>query len=559
VLARLVGAAARCFHRGAGKIPPESGDIMHGRRPTISSIKGVVAAAHPLAAQAGARLLAQGGNAFDAAAATAAALNVVEPYMSGLAGQGLATCWVAAERRIKVLDFVPRVPARFPVDRFKVREDLARGPLSVGTPGNLAGWAELVRAHGKGRLSDAFAPAIALARDGFPLVEFNVDEMNEHAPAIQQFAFGGELARVYMGGGGKVEPGRVLKQPDLANTLEGLATEGPALLYGGALGATIVKHLESLGGYLTMADLENFAPVWKDPIAITYRGHAVHVPPPPCEGFQFLLTLRILEGFDLTPLERNGVDHLDTVYRAIRLAAGVRINHNNPVPEVLTHLLADDHVEQLRARVRDGRPIAGPTEQWMEPPASGEDPGHTTSFSIGDAEGNLICVTQSVGSPFGSGVVVPGTGICLNNFLYWTEVNPKSPNRTQPGAALPMCMSPSISTRDGTPVLALGTPGSYGILQTQAQALVQYLDFQLPLQDAIEAPRARLWDDRFVQVEGRVPANVIAGLKARGHQAEAFFNWTMKVGGMQAVAVDPATGVMTGAADPRRDSYAIAL
>ena len=192
-------------------------------------------------------------------------------------------------------------------------------------------------------------------------------------------------------------------------------------------------------------------------------------------------------------------------------------------------------------------------------PVPGEDPGHTTSFSIADDEGNLICVTQSLGSPFGSGVVVPGTGVCLNNFLYWTEVNPKSPNRTKPGAELPICMAPTIATLDGKPVLALGTPGSYGILQTQAQAFVQYLDFGLPLQDAIEAPRARLWDGRFVQVEGRVAPGVVAALKQRGHGAESFLDWTMKVGGMQAVALDPATGVMTGAADPRRDGYAVAL
>jgi gamma-glutamyltranspeptidase/glutathione hydrolase len=283
----------------------------------------------------------------------------------------------------------------------------------------------------------------------------------------------------------------------------------------------------------------------------------VHVPPPACEGFQFLLTLRILEGFDLAALERNGAEHLDIVYRAVRLAAGVRINNNNPEPQKLAQLLDEEHVESLRARVRDGKPIAGPTEQWMEP--VGEDPGHTTSFSIGDREGNLICVTQSLGSPFGSGVVVPGTGVCLNNFLYWAEVNPKSPNRTPPGAELPICMAPTLATLDGVPVLALGTPGSYGILQTQAQAYVQHVDFGLPLQDAIEAPRARLWDGTFVQVEGRIPAAVLAELRQRGHDAQSFNDWTMKVGGMQAVAVDPATGVMTGAADPRRDGYAVAV
>jgi gamma-glutamyltranspeptidase/glutathione hydrolase len=509
---------------------------------------------------AGARLLARDGNAFDAAAATAAALNVVEPYMSGLAGQGLATCWVAAERRVKVLDFVPRVPQRFPVERFRNRDELARGPLSAGVPGNLAGWAELVRAHGKRSLADALAPAITLARDGFPLVEFNVEEMNEHAPTLKRYpAFYREFARTYMGGRDRVEAGRVLAQPELARTLERLAAEGPQLLYGGPLGRAIVAHLEALGGYMTMADLEQFAPRWKDPIAVIYRGRAVHVPPPPCEGFQFLLTLRILEGFDLARFERNGIDHLDTLYRAIRLAAGVRIDNNNPSPEKLDSLLADEHAERLRQRVRDGRPIVGPTEQWMEPPAAGPDPGHTTSFSIADREGNLVCVTQSLGSPFGAGIVVPGTGLCLNNFLYWTEVDPKSPNRTKPGAELPICMSPSISTLDGRPVLALGTPGSYGILQTQAQALVQYFDYGLPLQEAIEAPRARLWDGRLIHVEGRIPAATIAALRERGHGSEPFLPWTMKVGGIQAVAVDPATGVMTGAADPRRDGYAVGL
>ena len=144
--------------------------------------------------------------------------------------QGLATCWVAAERRVKVLDFVPRVPPRFPVERFKRREDLARGPLSAGVPGNLAGWAELVRAHGKQPLGDALAPAIALARDGFPLIEFNVEEMNEHGPAAEALlGFYGEFARIYMGGGASVAAGRVLKQPDLARTLERLAPEGAAL------------------------------------------------------------------------------------------------------------------------------------------------------------------------------------------------------------------------------------------------------------------------------------------------------------------------------------------
>jgi gamma-glutamyltranspeptidase / glutathione hydrolase len=527
---------------------------MYGKRPTVTSLHGVVAAAHPLAAQAGARMLASGGNAFDAAAATAAALNVVEPFMSCLAGLGLATCYVAKEKRVRTLDFVPRVPAKLPVERFSRREDIQRGAMSVAAPGNFAGWAELVRAYGKKPLGETLQPAIALARDGFALAEFGVVEINEQLPLLKPYPFFGDWAKAYTTK--PVSLGEIIRQGDLARTLEGLAAEGPDLLYGGKLGQTIVAHVQKLGGSLTMDDLMAVKPVWKEPLSASYRGLTINTLPPPCEGFQFLLTLRILERFDLARMEHNGTEHLDTVWRAIRLAAGERIAHNNPSPEKLSAILSDANVERLAARVRDGKPVEGPTEQWTAP-AQREMAmeHHTTSFSIADRDGNAICVTQSLGSPFGSGVVVPGTGLCLNNFLYWIDPNPASPNHTKPGSALPMCMSPTISLRDDKVVLALGTPGSYGILQTQAQAMVQYLDFGLPLQDAIEQPRARLWDGRQVEPESRLAPDVLKALGARGHHVTPGETWTMRVGGMQAVAIDPATGAMTGACDPRRDSY----
>ncbi|MCT4492966.1 gamma-glutamyltransferase family protein [Bosea minatitlanensis] len=528
---------------------------MHGRRPTMTSRHGMVAAAHPLAAQAGARLLAQGGNAFDAAAATAAALNVVEPFMSGLAGMGFATMWVGAERRIRVLDFVPPIPASFPAGRFNKRSDLERGPLAIASPGNLAGWCELVKSYGRKSLAEVFAPAIALARDGFALAEFGAAEFEENDPLLRKYsALYPAWSRNYQPDGKAMHLGSLLVQSDLAQSLSEIAAEGPDHFYRGALGEKVVAHLKALGGTLTMADLDAVKTVWREPLAASYRGLTVHVPPPPCEGFQFLLTLRLLEGLDLASLPKDGPEHLDLVYRAIRLAAGERIAHNNPGPDKLAEILSDASVERLRRRLTDGEPVSGPTEQWT--PQDKEDPAHTTSLSVADSDGNLICITQSLGSPFGSGVVVPGTGLCLNNFLYWADVQTGSPNRAKPGDALAMCMSPSISTRDGRPVLALGTPGSYGIMQTQAQAMVQYCDFGLPLQEAIEAPRARLWDGRLVEIENRIAPETIAELVRRGHDARAFdVGWTMRCGGMQAVAVDPETGVFTGAADPRRDGY----
>lgn len=532
---------------------------MQGRRPTIQSRHGMVAAAHPLAAQAGARLLIQGGNAFDAIAATAAALNVVEPFMSSLSGMGSATLWSAAEGRVRVLDFVPPIQKSFPSDRFSQRSDLERGAHAVAMPGNLAGWCELASRYGRKSLGDILAPAIALARDGFALSEFGVAEFNEQAPLLEAWPeIYPSFAATYLPDGGPVKLGQVLRQPDMARTLGEIAAKGPDHLYRGALGQRIVGHLQSLGGLMTMDDLAAVAPRWREPFAASYRGLDIHVPPPACEAFQFLLSLKLLEGFDLAGLPKDGPEHLDLVYRAIRLAAGVRIAANNPSAETLAAIFSEDSLAQLRARLGDGVPVEGPTEQWT--PQAGEDPAHTTSFSVADAEGNLVCITNSLGSPFGSGIVVPGTGLCLNNFLYWADVQTGSPNRSKPGDELPMCMSPSISTRAGKPVLALGTPGSYGIMQTQTQAMVQYLDFGLPLQQAIEAPRSRLWDGRAIEAENRIAPETLAELRRRGHDIAAFdVGWTMRCGGMQAVAVDPATGVMTGAADPRRDGYVVAV
>jgi gamma-glutamyltranspeptidase/glutathione hydrolase len=529
---------------------------MNNHRPTIASRHGMVAAAHPLAAGAGASILAQGGNAFDAVAAIGAMLNVVEPFMSGMAGLGLATMWVAAERRVRVLDFVPSVPQSFPAGRFKARQDLERGALAVAPPGNLTGWCSIAQTYGRLGLPALFAPAAAVANDGFPLLDFGAYEFAEQAQVMAGFPALHENWAAAYGTDAVPQIGTVIRQPDLARTLTALGEHGPAHFYSGALGERIVAHIAACGGTLTMEDLRAVQPVWKEPVSASYRGLHVHMPPPPCESFQILLALRLLEGVDFAALARNGVEHLDMVFRAIRLAAGMRIADNNPSPETLRGMLSDASIDRARMRLLDGAPVDGPTEQWVPKPEEAAKPFNTTSFSVADREGNLICVTQSLGSPFGSGVVVPGTGVCLNNFLYWADVQPDSPNLARPGADLPICMAPSISLRDGAPVLALGTPGSYGILQTQVQAMVQYVDYGLPLQHAIDAPRGRLTDGRAVAVEDRIAADVIKALCDRGHDATSFgVDWTMKVGGMQAVSLDPVSAVMTGAADPRRDGH----
>ena len=530
-----------------------------GIRPNVSSLRGMATAAHPLAALAGARILRDGGNAFDAAVAVAAALNVVEPFMSGLAGMGMATCYVAAQKRVRTLDFVTRVPSRFePAAR--CRADLVRGPHSIGIPGNLAGWCALLGELGTMTRAEVFAPAIEFAAGGFPLTNGHQRMTKDAAAELQA---NDEWARVYADSPDTRSPGlsasrrgRVLRQPELARTYETIVAEGPGYLYGGALGRDLVDHVQKRGGCLTLGDLQAFEPSWLEPQSAPYRDLVIHTLPPPCEGFQFLLSLRILDGLDLGRMAPDGVDHLDAAYRAIRLAAEQRIQNNNAAPAVIADVLSDRSVDELRRRAGLHEPVFGRVEQWGDgTPEPGHE--HTTSFSVADAAGNMVCITQSLGSVYGSGLVVPGYGVCLNNFLNWGDLNTGSPNHLAPGAALALPLAPSIATREGQPVLALGTPGSYGICQTQTQVLVKHVDFVLPIQAAIEAPRGRLMNGARVVVESRIEDDTLAALRQRGHEITTAEPYTWFVGGAQAISREPASGVLEGGADPRRDGYAV--
>lgn len=527
----------------------------HGR-PSVRGTGGMVASAHPLASLAGINMLQAGGNAFDAIAATAASLNVVEPYMSGLAGLGMATIYTAADDQIRTLDFHPPVPAAFDASTLS-RAETMDGPNASGVPGNLAGWCFLVETLGQLPLEQIFAPAINQARNGYPTSAF-FQEMTAVGKTRQMQP---EWQETYVDPSDGGQIGAVIKQPALAKTLEDIAVKGPQHLFGGALGQQMVDHIQKLGGCLSMADLEAVAAIWEVPITARFGALEVNVPPPPAESFQIPLTLRILDGLDLAAAGHLSADHLDPVLRAIRLAAEVRIQNNRCRSERVAELLEESHIALLRAQVMSGAPIIGRTEQFGDAPSPAVRAAreHTTSFSAVDAAGNMVCLTQSLGSMYGSGVVIPGTGVCMNNFMNWGDINPASPNYLRGGERFGMCLAPSISRQNGEAVLALGTPGSYGILQTQVQALVHHQVYGLDLQAAIDAPRVRLWDHRRVDVEARVEADVLAELTARGHDVHSCEAFSMSCGGMQAIARNPANGALTGAADSRRDGAAIGI
>jgi gamma-glutamyltranspeptidase/glutathione hydrolase len=554
----------------------------HGRafRPTVMGRRGVVAAAHPLAAMAGIEVLLRGGTAVDAAAATSFALHVVEPYMSGPGG--VATLLVLHRGRREAVVSAGRMPQA--ADRTRVTaDDLKGGPRSIGVPGLVAAILGLHERYGTMPRAAVMAPAVRLAEDGFPLTWKNVEFIRKARP---QLAYSAEAERTFLAHGEAPAPGTVLVQKDLGATLRQIADGGVEAFYRGPLARAIARALEAQGGWLTEGDLAAYRPTWSTPLGVMFRGHEVYVPPPPTNALQALQTLQILEGFDLRGFGHNSVDYLHHFIEAAKLASADRVGLDVMRPDApLAGLLAPRYAAARRTLIDPRNAAVSGGERWSSERLPGEilagrpwefaPPGdrrstasddrpdfareHTTHFAVADGDGTVVTVTQTLGSPFGSGIMVPGTGLLLNNLLMWADLDPASPAALRGGAPMQTRMAPTQVYRDGTFLLSIGTPGSYGILQTTPQMVLNVLEFGMAVQEAIEAPRVRVYRDRLVDVEGRIPAETRAGLAARGHQVNVIEDWSWVVGGGQGIRRDPESGALQGGADPRRDGYALAV
>jgi gamma-glutamyltranspeptidase/glutathione hydrolase len=525
--------------------------------------RGCVAAAHPLAAMAGIETLLQGGSAIDAAVATSFALHVVEPYMSGPGG--VATLLVFHRGRREAVVSAGRMPAAADPARVTA-EDLKAGPRSIGVPGLVAATLGLHERHGKLPRAAAMAPAIRLAEEGFPLTVKNVEFIRKARPQLAQSA---EAERTFLVGGEVPRAGTVLVQKDLGATLRQLVEGGADAFYGGSIARAIARAMEAQHGWITEADLAAYRPAWGTPLAVAFRGHDVCVPPPPTNALQALQTLQILEGFDLRAMVHNSADYLHHFVEAAKLASADRVGLDVMRPDApLAGLIAPGYVGRRRALIDPKRAGVSGGERWSSERLANEIlPGHpadfakehTTHFAVADGDGTVVTVTQTLGSPFGSGVMVPGTGMLLNNLLMWADLEPGSPAALRAGAPMQTRMAPTQVFRDGTFLLSMGTPGSYGILQTTPQMLLNVVEFGMTVQEAIEAPRVRAYRDRLIDVEGRIPAHIRDGLAERGHQVNVIEDWSWVVGGGQGIRRDPESGALQAGADPRRDGYALAI
>ncbi len=529
------------------------------KRPVVGGRHGAVASAHPLASQAGLDMLRSGGNAVDAVVTMAATLAVVEPYMSGPAGVGFLLLHRPGSQP-RVLNFSGTSPSGAVPEAFD-EQTRELGPKSALVPGNVAGWFEAIASEGTRGAADIFAAAIRHGRDGFPLHPSNAHFIGVARPRLNdvgQKVFGGLEPRI----------GEIHISTDLADTYSRLVEEGPELFYTGELGHRLADYTQEQGGLITREDLAGYQPEWVDPIEVNYRGLTVRTPGPNNEGMQILETLKILEGFDLSALGHNSTEYIHLLSEAIKLAVADRIRwcgdpKFSPVP--LDQLLSDayaatqrERIDRVRASVVEGERWGGFREGDFVAP--GKIDGLTTHLSAVDVDGNVASITQSLGNGFGSGVMVPETGVLLNNFVYWTETDPKcgTPNRIEPGKRWSCCMAP-VHVLDGSDFwFSIATPGSFGILQTTLQMLLNVVEFGADVQSAIEAPRFRVWEETRMQIEDRVPESVRAELSARGHCLEDIGDFSYQVGGGQGVVIDRQSGARLAGADPRRDGYALA-
>src|SRR5881296_2764320 len=530
-------------------------------RPTVMGRRGVVTSAHPLASMAGIEILLAGGNAVDAAVAVGSTLNVVEPFMSSAGGIGLMLISRGGERH--VLDFIGRAP-RAADAAGCTEDDLAGGPKSCATPGNLGGWLAALERFGTMDRARVLAPAIGHAERGVPLTFKNVEFFEAARATLGRSR---EAERLYLGNGGP-RAGGVVTYKELAATFRQVAEGGAEVFYRGPIAKAIARAIREAGGWLGEEDLAEFKPEWREPATIAYRGQQVYSMPPPFSAFQMLETLNILEGFDLRGWGHNSVDYLHHLIEAIKLGSADRLAYaygdNPPIKGLLSKAYAASQrarIDGKRAAVSEGErfdPVKLPGQIAEGHPAKFENE-QTTHFACADAAGTVVSVTQTLGVPFGSGFAIPGTGLVLNNILKWMDLDPASPNVVRAGRKAGTMMSPTQVFRDGAFALSIGTPGSYGILQTTAQMLLNVLEFGMNVQEAIEAPRVRVYRDRLVDAEARITPEVRAGLAARGHQVNEIGDWSWIVGGGQGLMRDAASGALMAGADPRRDGYALAV
>ena len=557
-------------------------------RPAALGKNGMIATANPLATLAGQKILVKGGNAIDAIVAAAASLNAAEPYMSGTAGVGYMLFYSAKENRVRSLVFGGWVPETFRITNFKKDVRVADGaghgametigPRIASVPGNLAGWDRALKDYGTMSLSEVFESAIDYLENGVPVTEF---DQAMWAGTVARIVPHPESRKIFLKN--EKDPyviGDIFTNKPLAQTMRKIASGGIDVFYKGEIAQEMASAFARDGGFITQKDLASVPDKvqWVDPISIKYRDYTVYNNPPPGMGIQQLQVLKIMEGFDLKTMGHNSVEYLAHLLEAnylSRIDTDKYIGDPKYVSVPVDMLLSDAYISKQREKV-----VAKVKERMADMKNKNSlnlnsDPGDpatsnkykyaTTSLSAVDKWGNAVVIIQTHGGGFGCGYVAGNTGVVFNSALDWMSAEQGLANSAVPGKAVGWCIGGMLQFhKDGKPQLIVGSPGSFGILQSVPQVAINAIDFGMNIQDAISAPRFR-WKDELGSVpakelimETRVSANVIKSLREMGYKIDTSLgDWSMTVGGAQGITIDRKTGWLMGGADLRRNGYAV--
>ena len=522
------------------------------RRSAALARRGMVATSQPLAAMTGLKTLMDGGNAADAAVAVAAMLNVVEPMSTGIGGDCFALVYHAETRQVTALNSSGRAPAAFTLaeaQRLGLESVPSTGPLPVTVPGAVSGWEALLDRFGTMSLSECLAPAIATAEDGFPVSERVSAGWHR---AVANLSRNSEAARVYLPA---PKPGDIHRQPDLALTFRTIAQGGAKAFYHGALAERIAAYVQSQGGYLTSDDLAAHVATWDTPIRTTYRDVEVLEHPPNGQGLAALVALNIVEGYDLADMDYFDPARWHIMIEAMRMGMADAARYvADPVASQVpvASLLSKSYAAWCRGLIQPNSAL-----EILAP----AQPEHrdTVYLTVVDGHGNAVSFINSLYQGFGSGLVVPGTGICLQNRGACFTLEPGHPNALAGGKRPYHTIIPAMALRQGQLWLSFGVMGGFMQPQGHLQVLTNLMDYRLDPQKALDAPRFRV-DERGglgVAIETGVPLRTRRALSAMGHDLQPEATFTHTFGSGDIIARDPETGVLWGASDPRKDGCAM--
>ncbi len=524
------------------------------QRSVMMGKHGMVAASQPLAALAGYKILLRGGNAVDAAVAMVSTLSVVEPYSVGLGGDAFALIYLAGQKQPIGMNASGRAPYLARIEFFKERglEQIPeRGILSVTIPGALHGWAEALERYGSMSLPLVIEDAIRIAEEGFPVTEVIAGEWKEAEKLLLSLE---SSSRTFLIGGKAPRPGQIFNNGDLARTYQEIARGGVDVFYEGKISDAIIRVSESSGGLLSHKDFKDHSTTWVEPTSTEYRGYTVYELPPNGQGVTALEMLNVLEGYDIMNLGHNSPEYLHLLVEAKKAAFSDRDRFiTDPEFEKIPtdRLLSKEYAKKVRDKISRDKATAPSTFGF---PEGGSETVYLTAV---DKNRNAVSFISSLFMAFGSGVVVGGTGIALQNRGSSFSLDPKHKNKLEPHKRPLHTIIPGMLFKDGEFLMSFGVMGADMQPQGHVQFLINLIDFGMNLQEAVDAPRVRHLKDMEVYLEDGIPEETGTALAGKGHQIIRKFSPVNQVGGGQAIYLDHAENVLLGASDRRKDGCAL--